>query len=90
MDGTSMACPIVSGVLGLALSVAPGRRKQEYLDCLYRTARDVSGIDGNAGKFKGCLLSPAKQICVYVFSSLSCDDGRYTFLLQHIDAKAKF
>eukprot|EP00965_Chrysotila_dentata_P258537 6213254-Pleurochrysis_carterae.AAC.3 len=49
-SGTSMACPMVAGVLGLMLSAAPGRPRQDYIDCLYQTARDVSTLDPNIGK----------------------------------------
>eukprot|EP00965_Chrysotila_dentata_P190984 6174240-Pleurochrysis_carterae.AAC.3 len=39
LSGTSVACPIVSGLLGLLMSHAPGLPKQEYLNCLYNSSR---------------------------------------------------
>eukprot|EP00965_Chrysotila_dentata_P121217 4008030-Pleurochrysis_carterae.AAC.2 len=49
-DGTSFSCPMVAGVLALMLSAAPGRPRQEYIDCLYQTARDVSTLSPNIGE----------------------------------------
>eukprot|EP00965_Chrysotila_dentata_P198976 6179112-Pleurochrysis_carterae.AAC.1 len=59
MSGTSMACPVISGVLGLMLSAAPGRPRQDYLDCLYQSAKDISTISSNIGESSrrlGCMF----------------------------------
>ena len=53
-SGTSMACPHVAGVLALGKAAAPDATKEELLDCLYETARNV---DGSNGAYAGnCLL----------------------------------
>ena len=55
MEGTSMACPQVSGVIALGLSYALQQRKhfkaQEFIDLLYSTATEVPASVYDAEKF---------------------------------------
>jgi subtilisin family serine protease len=46
-DGTSMAAPIVSGIVGLMKSVNPGLKNQQIVQLLQSTG--VGGISGNIG-----------------------------------------
>ena len=65
-SGTSMACPHVAGVLALGKAAAPDATKEELLDCLYETARDVDGSNGAyAGKLgAGLVDAEAFVACV--------------------------
>jgi subtilisin family serine protease len=55
MEGTSMACPQVSGVIALGLSYALEQRKhfkaEEFIELLYSTATDVPAAVYDAEKF---------------------------------------
>ena len=61
-----MACPHVAGVLALGKAAAPDATKEELLDCLYETARDVDGSNGAyAGKLgAGLVDAEAFVACV--------------------------
>ncbi len=52
--GTSMAAPLVAGLLGLVWSVDPNIDRQEIIDCVLNTADDIDGL--NSG-FEGQLGS---------------------------------
>jgi subtilisin family serine protease len=54
MSGTSMASPIVSGLLGLMKSAAPGLPLQDYITCLQSSC---DNIDGNNPSYSGELGS---------------------------------
>eukprot|EP00965_Chrysotila_dentata_P037803 1257168-Pleurochrysis_carterae.AAC.2 len=49
LSGTSMACPMVSGVLALFMSIDPGQPRQSYLNCLYQTAKQIDTQPPNQG-----------------------------------------
>lgn len=44
-SGTSMACPMVAGALGLLVSHRPGYARADYMGCLQSTATAVSAPD---------------------------------------------
>ena len=52
MDGTSMACPHVSGLLALGFSKNPSLTNSEALDCLYSTATGVDSVNDAAYRGK--------------------------------------
>ncbi len=58
MSGTSMAAPLVSGIVGLMLSVNPDLTLQEITDILCATAIDV--LDSGRDIFTGCGLVNAE------------------------------
>ena len=64
MSGTSMACPFVSGVLALFISHAPGRTRDEYLNCLYSTATSIEDLNTAkySGKLGGGIVNPYKAL----------------------------
>lgn len=43
MSGTSMASPLVAGLLGLMISANPNLPLQDYVDCLVASCDDISG-----------------------------------------------
>lgn len=43
MSGTSMASPLVSGLLGLMISANPGLPQQDYVDCLISSCDNING-----------------------------------------------
>ncbi len=45
MQGTSMACPMVSGLLGLMKSLNPNMPNNDLLNCLYSTADNIDGVN---------------------------------------------
>src|SRR5262245_26668493 len=47
MTGTSMACPYVTGVVGLMLAVQPGLTAAQIRGILLRTSRPIAGDDYN-------------------------------------------
>jgi len=55
MDGTSMACPHVSGVLALGKSVNMAASRDELLKCMADTAKDI-GTGAYAGKLGAGLV----------------------------------
>ena len=65
LSGTSMACPMVSGIIALFMSHAPRLTRRKYLECLYTTARPtgwtsktIGGGVADPGKaLEGCLLT---------------------------------
>ena len=69
MSGTSMACPMVSGILALFMSYAPGLTRREYLECLYSTAAPTGwtgstiwgGIAQPEAAPRTCLIKPPAQ-----------------------------
>lgn len=59
MSGTSMACPHVSGILALALSLSPNVAVSDLLACMSSTAVDVDSINpGYEGKLGPGLIDP--------------------------------
>jgi len=67
-SGTSMACPMVSGALGLLVSHRPGRTRQEYMSCLQSTTTSVTAPyspGGSAADFGSGAIAPAAALrCV--------------------------
>ncbi len=63
MTGTSMACPYVTGVIGLMLAVAPELTAAQIRGILLRTSRPLAGADYNWRKDAGFgVIDP--QACV--------------------------
>ncbi len=66
MSGTSMACPMVSGILALFMSYTPHQPRSLYLDCLYSTATATGwtgstingGVVNPAEALESCLIKP--------------------------------
>jgi len=58
MDGTSMAAPLVSGIVGLMLTVNPNLTPQDVADILCSTAIDV--LDAGRDIYSGCGLVNAE------------------------------
>jgi len=58
MDGTSMAAPLVTGIVGLMLTVNPDLTPQEVADILCATAIDV--LDAGKDIYSGCGLVNAE------------------------------
>ena len=50
-SGTSFSCPTVSGMLALGWSLVPDMTREDLLDCLYTTARDID--DAQDSNYKG-------------------------------------
>lgn len=71
MSGTSMATPLVSGLLGLMISAQPGLPQQDYVDCLINSCDDISsqnpGYNGDLGS--GRINALQALNCVTAFSS---------------------
>lgn len=71
MSGTSMATPLVSGLLGLMMSAQPGLPQQDYVDCLINSCDDISaqnpGYNGDLGSGRVNALQALN--CVTAFSS---------------------
>ena len=51
-SGTSFSCPTVSGMLALGWSLCPTCTREDLLDCLYTTARDIDDAQDSAYKGK--------------------------------------
>lgn len=66
MSGTSMASPLVSGLLGLMYSYNPGMSKTTILNCLTSTAVNIDGLNpGYTGKLgAGRINAFAAMQCV--------------------------
>ncbi len=66
MSGTSMACPLVSGLAGLMLSIDPSLSPQDLLDCLQHSAFDMDpGNPGYAGQLgAGRIDAEQAMICL--------------------------
>jgi parallel beta-helix repeat protein len=74
-DGTSMACPLVAGVMGLTRSYSPTSTADQIINCVLSTANNVYQVTGNSN-FNGqlgsgrvnslaalnCLCSPANAV----------------------------
>lgn len=45
MSGTSMASPMVSGLLGLMKSLNPGMPNQDLINCMYSTADNINAVN---------------------------------------------
>ncbi|MFN8714087.1 MAG: S8 family serine peptidase [Bacteroidota bacterium] len=74
-DGTSMACPLVAGVMGLTRSYSPTSTADQIINCVLSTANNVYQLTGNSN-FNGqlgsgrvnslaalnCLCSPANAV----------------------------
>ena len=45
MSGTSMASPMVSGLLGLMKSLNPSMPNQDLINCMYSTADNIDGVN---------------------------------------------
>ena len=65
-SGTSMACPHVAGVLALGMAHGPGLSKDELLECMYSTAKDIDGSNGAyAGKLGAGMVDAEEYLkCV--------------------------
>jgi PKD repeat protein len=46
-QGTSMASPLVAGLVGLMISHAPSASPQQVVDCLLNTAENIDGANSN-------------------------------------------
>ena len=46
-SGTSMACPHVAGVLALGIALVPDLSKDELLECMYSTAKNIDSVNEN-------------------------------------------
>lgn len=70
MSGTSMATPLVSGLLGLMISAQPGLPQQDYVTCLINSTDDISaqnpGYNGDLGS--GRINALQALNCVTAFS----------------------
>lgn len=71
-NGTSMASPNVSGLLGLMKSYAPNASRTDLINCLYSSADPVSGNVGQMGA--GRINAFAALNCVSAFT-LQTDAG---------------
>ena len=60
-SGTSMACPMVSGILALFMSHAPKQNRRTYLECLYSTAGST-GWEATGKVIHGGIVDPAKAL----------------------------
>jgi subtilisin family serine protease/PKD repeat protein len=71
-NGTSMASPNVSGLLGLMKSYAPNATRTDLINCLYSSASPVSGNTGQMGA--GRINAFAALQCLTAFA-LQTDAG---------------
>jgi len=73
--GTSSACPVVSGVCALILSVNPNLTSDQVKDILYSTATDMgpTGFDVEYGN--GRVNAHGAVLAALGDSSPTCDDG---------------
>jgi subtilisin family serine protease len=71
MSGTSMATPLVSGLLGLMISAQPGLPQQDYVDCLINSCDDISGANPSYPNDLGSgrVNALASLNCVTAFSN---------------------
>ncbi|MEZ4937716.1 MAG: S8 family serine peptidase [Crocinitomicaceae bacterium] len=71
MSGTSMATPLVSGLLGLMMSAQPGLPQQDYVDCLINSCDDISAQNPSYnGDLGGGRINAFQALnCVTAFSS---------------------
>lgn len=46
-SGTSMACPHVAGVLALGIALVPDLSKDELIECMYSTAKNIDSVNKN-------------------------------------------
>ncbi|MCB0478392.1 MAG: S8 family serine peptidase [Crocinitomicaceae bacterium] len=71
MSGTSMATPLVSGLLGLMMSAQPGLPQQDYVDCLISSCDDISAQNPSYnGDLGGGRINAFQALnCVTAFSS---------------------
>ncbi len=71
MSGTSMATPLVSGLLGLMISAQPGLPQDDYVNCLINSCDDISaqnpGYNGDLGS--GRINALQALNCVTAFSN---------------------
>ncbi|MDY8137854.1 S8 family serine peptidase [Aquimarina sp. 2201CG5-10] len=73
-SGTSAACPVVSGVLALALSEHPELTAQELTDALYATTKDLGEADRDDEYGHG--LIKADALLNHLGQNIpSCNDG---------------
>tara|TARA_R110002049_G_C9147232_1_gene560000 strand:- start:602 stop:1825 length:1224 start_codon:yes stop_codon:yes gene_type:complete len=85
-DGTSAACPVVSGVAALILSMNPNLTQQEVRDILINTATDMgaNGFDNNFGFGRVNALAALEEVLLadieIIGSSTVCTtNSSYTF-----------
>ena len=69
-QGTSMASPLVAGLLGLMKSYAPNANNQDLINCLYSSAQNIDGVNSNYIGQLGAGRIDAHQalLCLNAFS----------------------
>jgi subtilisin family serine protease len=79
-DGTSMACPLVSGLLALAKSYKPTATNAEILSCLYSSADNINAQNPNfVGQLgAGRINAFAMLQCLGAAAPVACS-GQLTF-----------
>ena len=85
MSGTSMASPITAGLLGLMSGYAPAGNDSVILNCLYATAVDIYGIQGNSAYQgmlgKGRLEAESAMQCLNETLHLGISENHSSYLL---------
>lgn len=77
-SGTSMASPMVAGLLGLMKSLNPGMPNQDLIQCLYSTADNLTNVNPgfpgqlgsgriNAGKAMACVAATLNNVPIAEF-----------------------
>ena len=69
-QGTSMASPLVAGLMGLMKSYAPNASNQDLINCLYSSATNIDGANSNYVNQLGAGRIDAYQalLCLNAFS----------------------
>jgi subtilisin family serine protease len=69
-QGTSMASPLVAGLLGLMKSYAPNANNQDLINCLYSSAENIDAVNSNYVGELGAGRIDAHQalLCLNAFS----------------------
>jgi len=71
MSGTSMASPLVSGLLGLMKSLNPSLSNTALINCMYSTADNINAINPSYSGLLGAGRINAHQAMLCVSSTLS-------------------
>lgn len=89
-DGTSMACPFVSGLCALMLSHDPGATVDRIEECLKTTADDIYGINptfvgqlgaGRINAYEAVKCTPSVPVAAFSTSAVPpCAGEVFTFL----------
>ena len=65
-QGTSMASPLVAGLVGLMKSYAPNATNTDLINCLYSSAANIDAINSNyIGELEGEMRDPQRSVFYY-------------------------